>query len=180
MTDPTRQAPDEIQREAERTALRNVRAALDRMEKEARRDRTSFRVALVVGCVAIAVLVGGSVLVFTDAKRADKENDAIRVALSTADLQYAWQVEESIRARLIIPRGVRNDTSAKAVVTLSRTGAVTDFRISRSSGNSAYDEAIREAVSLAGPFPPIPASADPSKPYALPLEIAASGVKGSR
>jgi outer membrane biosynthesis protein TonB len=41
----------------------------------------------------------------------------------------------------------------------------------RSSGISTYDEVALQAVSRAGPFPPIPASADVPKPLKVQLEL---------
>ena len=168
---------EENQREAERAALRNVRATLDKLERQTQGDPGSWIPALVVGSVAAIVLVGASFFALTGMKREHRENDAFRTGMSTADLQYSWQVEMAIKAKLTIPGGLPETTSAVALLTLSQTGEVVDFTVSKSSGYPSYDKAIRHAASRAGPFGPIPASADPSKPYQLRLQI---GVRDSR
>ena len=150
MTDPTRQAPDEIQREAERTALRNVRAALDAMGKhEWRYRKLEVGVALV-----IAALIVASCFALRDAHRTKRHNE------------YATMVERKIRAHLTIPGGVPDTTNTVVDLTLSKAGAIKDSRISRSSGIAAYDEAVRHAVSRAAPF-----ASPRSEPYQLQVQI---------
>jgi TonB family protein len=177
MTDPaSERAVEENQREAERSALRNLRAALDEIGKQEPRDSKFGRYALVVGGLVIIVLVVASVIALTNAKRASERNDAARIALTTAQMQYLWQVEKRIRDHLTVPPGVSHKASTLIELTLSQAGAVTDFKTLNSSGIAPYDEAIRQAVFRAGPFAPVPAgSADPSRPFRLKLQLEAKG-----
>jgi colicin import membrane protein len=61
--------------------------------------------------------------------------------------------EEWILPRAIIPKG---GLESVIVITVLRTGTVTDFRFEKPSGNRYFDESAMKAVQKASPFPPLP------------------------
>ena len=154
----SRRVAEQSQRDAERSALRNLRAALDAIARHEWRYR---KLEVGVGIVIVALIVA-SFLALHYGHRAKKQNE------------YATQVERKIRVHLTIPSGVPSTANTVVELTLSKAGAVADSRISRSSGIAAYDEAVRLAVSRAAPFARIPVR---TEPYRLQVQI---GVTESR
>ncbi|HEV8097232.1 MAG TPA: TonB C-terminal domain-containing protein, partial [Burkholderiales bacterium] len=137
-------AAEENQREAERAALRNVRAALDEIGRKEESSRKLGRSALVVAAAMIVVLIAAAALLTLNHKQARQQRDAPQRA-AIAALQYSSQVEKRIKALLAIPAGVPDTASVLVELSLSQAGAVEDSRILRSSGISTYDEAVRRA-----------------------------------
>jgi TonB family protein len=159
MTDQDgRGTADENQREAERSALRKLRAALDNIAKH---ELRAGKLEVGVG-IAIIALIAVSFLALHDGHRTQRHNE------------YATHVERKIRVHLTIPSGVPATANTVVELTLSKTGAITDSRISKGSGIEPYDEAVRQAVSRATPFRATPAF---TEPYRLQVQI---GVTESR
>jgi TonB family protein len=61
--------------------------------------------------------------------------------------------EKWVLPRAIIPKG---GLESVIVITVLRTGAVTDFRFEKPSGNRYFDESAMKAVQKASPLPPLP------------------------
>ncbi len=64
-----------------------------------------------------------------------------------------------IRAQWALPGGMLPKEQLEAVISLVilRTGAVTEARFEKSSGNRYFDESAMRAIQKAGPLPPLPA-----------------------
>jgi len=63
-----------------------------------------------------------------------------------------------IRAQWALPGGMLPKEQLEAVISLVilRTGAVTEARFEKSSGNRYFDESAMRAIQKAGPLPPLP------------------------
>ena len=171
MTDQaSERAAEENQREAERAALRNVRAALDEVGRKEESTRKLGRSALIVAAGMIALLVAAAVLLAINHKEKRQQRQApLRAEL--AALQYSSHVERRIKALLTIPAGLPDTATVFVELSLSQGGVVEDAKILRSSGISTYDEAVLRGISRAEPFTPIPGSADLPKPVKVRLEF---------
>ena len=61
--------------------------------------------------------------------------------------------EKWVLPRVIIPKG---GLESVIVINVLRTGAVTDFRFEKPSGNRYFDESAMKAIQKASPLPPLP------------------------
>jgi TonB family protein len=59
---------------------------------------------------------------------------------------------------VVAATSVSGNPEAVVSMTLTASGAVDAVRLSRSSGNAAWDEAVERALGVAGPFPPAPST----------------------
>lgn len=86
---------------------------------------------------------------------------------------YPGKVASKLRRSLRYPREAKRERIRGDVVvsfTVTANGGVSNIRIARSSGFQILDDAARDAVRRAAPFPPIPANAGRSRwPFSVPL-----------
>lgn len=66
--------------------------------------------------------------------------------------KYLDGIRIKVKGALTIPPSVQGNPEAEMVVTLLPGGEVLNVRVKKSSGNSAYDEAVERAVRKAQPF----------------------------
>lgn len=72
--------------------------------------------------------------------------------------KYMDGIRTRVRRFVLVPPSLQGNPEAEATVTLLPGGEVLDVRISKSSGNAAYDAAIESAIRKAQPFS-VPAGA---------------------
>lgn len=95
-----------------------------------------------------------------DAKRAVAEQEkmqaaeaAQRAAAAKGEIdKYMDGIRTKVRRFVLVPPSLQGNPEAEALVTLLPGGEVLDVRISKSSGNPAYDAAIESAIRKAQPF----------------------------
>ena len=102
-------------------------------------------------------------------KRQAAEAEAKRVASEQAKAQEAVAAQQAVAAKrevdkyldgirtkvkrfVLVPPSVQGNPEAEVVVTLLPGGEVLNVRVKKSSGNTAYDEAVERAVRRAQPF----------------------------
>jgi len=67
--------------------------------------------------------------------------------------EYTSKIATKIRRNTVMPPNVPNDARAEFAVTLLPGGTVLDARLTRSSGNAAYDNAVERAILKSQPLP---------------------------
>ncbi|HEX5337739.1 MAG TPA: cell envelope integrity protein TolA [Gallionella sp.] len=67
--------------------------------------------------------------------------------------EYTAKIVTKIRRNIVMPPDVANDARAEFSVTLLPGGTVLNARLSRSSGNAAYDSAVERAILKSQPLP---------------------------
>jgi colicin import membrane protein len=67
--------------------------------------------------------------------------------------EYTSKIATKIRRNTVMPPNVPNDARAEFSVTLLPGGTVLDARLTRSSGNAAYDNAVERAILKSQPLP---------------------------
>jgi colicin import membrane protein len=67
--------------------------------------------------------------------------------------EYTSKIATKIRRNTVMPPNVPNDARAEFAVTLLPGGTVLDARLTRSSGNTAYDNAVERAILKSQPLP---------------------------
>lgn len=72
--------------------------------------------------------------------------------------EYTSKIATKIRRNTVMPPNVPDDARAEFMVTLLPGGTVLDARLTRSSGNAAYDNAVERAILKSQPLP-LPADA---------------------
>jgi colicin import membrane protein len=95
-----------------------------------------------------------------EAKRAAAEQEkmraaeaAQRAAASRKEIdKYMDGIRTKVRRFVVIPPSLQGNPQAEVSVTLLPGGEVLDVRISKSSGNAAYDAAIESAIRKAQPY----------------------------
>lgn len=95
-----------------------------------------------------------------EAKRAATEQEkmkaaeaAQRAAATKGEIdKYMDGIRTKVRRFVLVPPSLQGNPEAEASVTLLPGGEVLDVRISKSSGNTAYDAAIESAIRKAQPF----------------------------
>ncbi len=91
-----------------------------------------------------------------------KARDALAAQQAAAAQREIDKYMDGIRTRVrrfvLVPPSLQGNPEAEATVTLLPGGEVLDVRISKSSGNAAYDAAIESAIRKAQPFS-VPAGA---------------------
>lgn len=75
-----------------------------------------------------------------------------------AKLQAVWgaKIRARIERRKRFPAGASGSGVAVVRITVSRSGQLLDYRIAKSSGSAAFDQAALQAVARAGTFPSAP------------------------
>lgn len=94
------------------------------------------------------------------AKSAANEEQKARDALAAQQAaaakreidKYMDGIRTKVRRFVLVPPSLQGNPEAEASVTLLPGGEVLDVRISKSSGNAAYDAAIESAIRKAQPF----------------------------
>jgi colicin import membrane protein len=79
----------------------------------------------------------------------------------TANLiqQHRDQISAKVRGNTRLPDGLKNDLEVRCLVKLLPTGEVRSVRVTQSSGNPAFDEAVVRAIEKSSPLP-LPADRD--------------------
>lgn len=72
--------------------------------------------------------------------------------------EYTAKIQGKIRRNIVMPPGVPDDARAEFLVTVLPGGSVLPPRLSKSSGNTAYDDAVERAILKSQPLP-LPADA---------------------
>lgn len=72
--------------------------------------------------------------------------------------EYTAKIQGKIRRNIVMPPGVPDDARAEFLVTVLPGGSVLPPRLSKSSGNAAYDDAVERAILKSQPLP-LPADA---------------------
>jgi len=121
----TRQAELEKKKRAAAEALKQKQAAEDAAAKSLAAEQQKAREALATQQAAAAQ------------SEIDRYRDGIRT---------------KVKRFVLVPPSVQGNPEAEIVVTLLPGGDVLDVRVSKSSGNVAYDEAIVRAIGRAKPF----------------------------
>lgn len=67
--------------------------------------------------------------------------------------EYTSKIAAKIRSRIVMPPDVPDDARAEFLVTVLPGGSVLNPRLSKSSGNAAYDSAVERAILKAQPLP---------------------------
>jgi colicin import membrane protein len=95
-----------------------------------------------------------------EAKRVAAEQQKARDALAAQQAaaaqreidKYMDGIRTKVRRFVIVPPSLQGNPEAEVIVTLLPGGEVLDVRISKSSGNTAYDAAVERAIRRAQPF----------------------------
>ncbi len=67
--------------------------------------------------------------------------------------EYTARIASKIRSNIVMPPNVAPDAKAEFTVTLLPGGAVMNARLTKSSGNAAYDNAVERAILKSDPLP---------------------------
>ncbi len=67
--------------------------------------------------------------------------------------EYSGKIKAKITRNVVMPPNVANDARAEFAVTLLPGGTVLNARLTRSSGNEAYDNAVERAILKSQPLP---------------------------
>jgi len=67
--------------------------------------------------------------------------------------EYTGKINSKIRRNIVMPPSVADDAHAEFSVTLLPGGAVLSARLTKSSGNAAYDNAVERAILKSQPLP---------------------------
>lgn len=89
----------------------------------------------------------------SSADQAARERGEREAAIGRAVDEYTGKIVGKIRRNIVMPPDVANDARAEFSVTLLPGGAVLSARLTRSSGNAAYDNAVERAILKSQPLP---------------------------
>lgn len=87
------------------------------------------------------------------ADQAARERAGREAAIGRAVDEYTGKIVGKIRRNIVMPPDVADDARAEFLVTLLPGGAVLSARLTRSSGNAAYDNAVERAILKSQPLP---------------------------
>ena len=90
---------------------------------------------------------------FTIADQAARERGERAAAIGRVVDEYTGKIVGKIRRNIVMPPDVADDARAEFSVTLLPGGAVLSARLTRSSGNAAYDNAVERAILKSQPLP---------------------------
>lgn len=93
-----------------------------------------------------------------EAARVVAEQAAQAAAVGRVVDEYMVKISSKIRRNIVMPPDVMDDARAEFSVTLLPGGTVLTARLTRSSGNAAYDNAVERAILKSQPLP-LPADA---------------------
>lgn len=78
---------------------------------------------------------------------------ARQVALSQAIGKYRELISATVRGNTRLPDNLKGNPQVRCLVKLLPTGDVVSVRVTQSSGNSAYDDAVVRAIEKSSPLP---------------------------
>jgi colicin import membrane protein len=78
---------------------------------------------------------------------------AAAAAKSKAATTYEARIRSKIRGNIILPPDIRGNPVAKFVVVQLPTGEIISHRLTKPSGNPAYDDAVERAILKSSPLP---------------------------
>lgn len=87
------------------------------------------------------------------AGQAARERAGREAAIGRAVDEYTGRITSKIRSNIVMPPDVADDARAEFLVTLLPGGRVLSARLTRSSGNAAYDDAVERAILKSQPLP---------------------------
>jgi len=105
-------------------------------------------------------------------RKADSEKTARQLAETARDkalTEYVNRIRAAVRQRWILPPDLQGNPQCTFKVLQLPTGEVVEGRLQllKSSGNAAYDEAVRRAILASSPLPPPPSGV----PFYRELEL---------
>jgi colicin import membrane protein len=105
-------------------------------------------------------------------RKAESEKTARQLAATARDkalTEYVNRIRAAVRQRWILPPDLQGNPQCIFKVVQLPTGEVIEGRLQlvKSSGNAAYDEAVRRAILAASPLPPPPSGV----PFYRELEL---------
>ncbi|HEY7238820.1 MAG TPA: TonB family protein [Burkholderiales bacterium] len=94
-------------------------------------------------------------------RKAESEKTARQLAAAAQDkalTEYVNRIRAAVRQRWILPQDLQGNPQCIFRVVQLPTGEVVEgqLRLLKSSGNAAYDEAVRRAILASSPLPPPP------------------------
>ncbi|MHB0925694.1 MAG: cell envelope integrity protein TolA [Gallionellaceae bacterium] len=92
------------------------------------------------------------------AGQAAREGAERAAAMGRVVDEYTGKIVSKIRRNIVMPPSVADDARAEFSVTLLPGGSVLSARLTKSSGNAAYDNAVERAILKSQPLP-LPADA---------------------
>lgn len=92
------------------------------------------------------------------AGQAARERAEREAAMGRVVDEYTGKIVSKIRRNIVMPPSVADDAHAEFSVTLLPGGSVLSARLTKSSGNAAYDNAVERAILKSQPLP-LPADA---------------------
>lgn len=101
----------------------------------------------------IAIPTQAKQIVDPAAAQAQRERAAQEAAVGRMVDEYVSKIRNKIRRNIVMPPDVANDARAEFSVTLLPGGGVLNTRLSKSSGNSVYDNAVERAILKSQPLP---------------------------
>ncbi|MBI1887506.1 MAG: cell envelope integrity protein TolA [Nitrosomonadales bacterium] len=87
------------------------------------------------------------------AERVAREKAEQAAAIGRVVDEYTGKIVSKIRRNIVMPPDVADDARAEFLVTLLPGGTVLGARLTRSSGNAAYDSAVERAILKSQPLP---------------------------
>ena len=87
------------------------------------------------------------------AERVAREKAEQAAAIGRVVDEYTGKIVRKIRPNIHMPPDVADDARAEFLVTLLPGGTVLSARLTRSSGNAAYDNAVERAILMSQPLP---------------------------
>ena len=87
------------------------------------------------------------------AERVVREKAEQAAAIGRVVDEYTGKIVSKIRRNVVMPPDVADDARAEFLVTLLPGGTVLGARLTRSSGNAAYDSAVERAILKSQPLP---------------------------
>jgi len=67
--------------------------------------------------------------------------------------QYRDQISAKVRGNTRLPDNLKGNPEVRCLVKLLPTGEVVSVRVTKSSGNPAYDDAVVRAIEKSSPLP---------------------------
>ena len=89
-------------------------------------------------------------------RKAESEKTARQLAATARDkalTEYVNRIRAAVRQRWILPLDLQGNPQCIFQVVQLPTGEVIDARLTKSSGNAAYDEAVHRAILASSPLP---------------------------
>lgn len=86
-------------------------------------------------------------------QQAARDQAAQQAAVGRVVDEYISKIRSKIKNNIVMPPDVADDARAEFLVTLLPGGRVMNTRLSRSSGNAAYDNAVERAILKSDPLP---------------------------